>query len=177
MAARAAFRTGLVVGDVLMAGHAACAVGTNLELVNVMARGALGMAFSYRDIGQSVQPRQRVDLMTAHAAGLGRYRSTVRFVTRHALPMPCGALGELFLVTACAGEHSRGLVHSPHVAATAARMAQIAAGLANLGHVASSAQSAFAELAQVEVVRLVAVGTRGLAGVKRALGLSFFVAV
>jgi hypothetical protein len=45
VAARTAFRVRLVIGDILVAVHAARPVGSNLDLVNVMARGALGMAF------------------------------------------------------------------------------------------------------------------------------------
>ena len=139
MAARADFRVGLVIGNILMAVHAACTVGANLDLVNVVAGGALGMAFSQRDIGQSVQSRQRLDLVTTGAAGLWGHRPAVRFVAGHAFAMPCGTIGELFLVAARAGEHSRGLVHGPCMAASTARMTQIATSLANLGHVTSTA--------------------------------------
>lgn len=177
MAARAAFRIRLVIGHILMAVHAACAVGANLDLVNVVAGGALGMAFSQRDIGQSVQPRQRLDLVTAGAAGLPGYRPAVRFVTGHAFAMPCGTIGQLFLVAACAGEHSRRLVHGPCMAATTTGVAQISASLANLGHVTSTAEGAFTELAEVEAVRLVAARAHGLPCVKRGLRASFFVAV
>jgi hypothetical protein len=101
----------------------------------------------------------------------------VRFVTGHAFAMPCGAVGELFLVAACAGEHSRRLVHGPCMAATAAGVAQITASLANLCHVTSTAEGAFAELAEVEAVRLVAARAHGLPCVKRGLRASFLVAV
>lgn len=177
MAARADFRVGLVIGDILMTVHAARAVGANLDLVNVVAGGALGMAFAQRDIGQLVQPRQQPDLVTTGAAGLWGYRSAMRFVTGHAFAMPCGTLGELFLVAACAGEHSRRLVHGPCMATTAARMAQIAASLANLSHVASAADSAFAQLAEVEAMRLMTTRAQCLPCVKCGLRASFFVAV
>jgi len=91
----------------------------------------------------------------------------VRLVTCEALLMPRRAVGDLVLVAACAGCHSRQLVHRPLVASSAARVAQIAAGETNLEHVASTTQVPIAELAQVEAVRLVTAGTSDLARMKR----------
>jgi hypothetical protein len=53
-----------------------------------------------------VQPRQQSDLVTTGTAGLSGYCSAMRLVAGHALAVPCGTLGKLFLVAACAGEHS-----------------------------------------------------------------------
>lgn len=127
MAARATFRVGLVIGDILVTGHAGCAVGAHLDLVNVVAGCALGVAFPLRNIPQAVQTWQLGDFVTAGAAGLRRYRASMGLVASHALPMTCRAVGELFLVAAYAGDNSGRLMHRPLVAPFATGMAQIAA--------------------------------------------------
>jgi hypothetical protein len=70
VAAGAALCVWLVVGDVLVASHAGCAVGAHLGFVNVVAGLALCVAFALRNVAQPVKTWQLAGFVTAGAAGL-----------------------------------------------------------------------------------------------------------
>ena len=127
VAAGAALCVWLVVGDVLVAGHAGCAVGAYLGFVNAVACRALCVALALRLGRNAMKPWKLDNRVTAGAAGLRRHRATMRFVTGHALAMPLGALGELVFVTAAAGHHVGELVNASFVAGFTTRMPQISA--------------------------------------------------
>ena len=122
MAAGAALGVGLVVGDVLVTGHAGCAIGVYLGFVNVVAGLAFGVAFALRLGRDAMKPRQLGDFVTATAPGLRRHRSAMRLVTSRALPMSFRTLGELVVVAGPTGDHAGGLVSCPLVTRVAARM-------------------------------------------------------
>ena len=122
MAARAALGIGLVVGDVLVTGHAGCAIGVYLGFVNVVAGLAFGVAFALGLRWNAMKPRQLGDLVTAAALGLRRHGAAMRFVTSRALPMSFRTLGELLIVTGPAGDDPCGFVGCPLMTCFAARM-------------------------------------------------------
>ena len=127
MAAGAALCVWLVVGDVLVAGHASCAIGAHLGFVNVVAGLALRVAFAQRDIAELVKTGQLSSFVTARAAGLRRHRAAVRLVTSGALLMSLRASEQLLVVTGATGDHTRRLMGRPLMAGFAARMTQISA--------------------------------------------------
>ena len=122
MASRADLGIGLVIGDVLMAGHAVCTAGANLQFVNVVTSHALGVALTDRHVGQAVQPGELRNLVASCATGLSRDRAAMRLVARGALTVAGRASRELLLMTAAAAENCSGLVHGSLMAARAARM-------------------------------------------------------
>ncbi|MDH3200498.1 MAG: hypothetical protein OEM15_06360 [Myxococcales bacterium] len=68
--AGASLRVRLVVGDVLMAGHARRAVGPSPTSVNVVTRCALGMTLTLRLISNAMEAGQLRDLVAACAGGV-----------------------------------------------------------------------------------------------------------
>lgn len=122
MAARAAFCVRLVIRDAFVTGHAGCAIGSHLGFVNVVACRALAVAVALRCIGDPVKTGQLGDFVTATAAGLGRYRAAVRFVTTRAVLMTLRAPRDLFVVTAPTGHGPRELVSRSLVTSLAGRM-------------------------------------------------------
>jgi len=123
MAARAAFRVGFVVGDVLVTGHAVCAIGAYLRFVNIVASRALRVAFALRNVCDSVKPRQLSHFVTGVAFGLRRYRAAMWLVTSRTFPVSFRTLRKLLVVAAPAGDDPSGFVGRPLVACLAARMA------------------------------------------------------
>lgn len=122
MAAGAAFCVWFVVGDVFVAGHAGCAVGADLGFVNVVACGAFRVAFARGIIRNAMKPWELRNLVAPSAARLRGYRPAMRLVTRHALPMPLGALGQLLFMAAPTCDHASELVRASFMAGFAARM-------------------------------------------------------
>jgi len=70
VAAGAALCVWLVVGDILVARHASCAIGAHRGFVNVVARLAFHVAFALRDFAELVKTWQLTGFVTAGAAGL-----------------------------------------------------------------------------------------------------------
>lgn len=177
MAARAAFRVGLMIGNILVTGHTVCAACAYPRVVNLVASRAFRMALALRDVCDSVKPRQLSHFVTGVALGLRRDRAAMRLVTSRAVPVSCRALRELLVVAGAACDDPSGFMGRPLVARFAAGMAQIPASQTNLQRVTSPAHRPFAEPAQVKSVGLVASRARKLACVKRSLRRGFLVAV
>lgn len=127
MAARAALRVGLVIGNILVTGHTVCAACADLRVVNLVASRALRVAFALGNVCHTVKPRQLSHFVTGAALGLRRYRAAMRLVTSGAVPMSFRALRELVIVAGSACDDPSGFVGRPLVACFAARMAQIPA--------------------------------------------------
>jgi len=127
VAAGAALCVRLVIRDILVAGHASCAIGAHLGFVNVVAGLAFCVAFALRDVAELVKTWQLAGFVTAGAAGLCRHRAAMRLVTGRALAMSRGTLRELVVVAGPTGGQPSGLVGRPFVARFAARMPKISA--------------------------------------------------